>query len=390
MKKTFFAIILIAFVGFLGWRFSGSGEPETSAASNRGTRSVPVEVTAIKSDTIRDIAQFTGTLKPPARFVIAPKVTGRLEELRVNIGDPVKNGELIAVLDSEEYTLAVTQAKAELEVSKANLIESKSAMEVAARELERVEELHLQRIASESELDSTEARFNAAKAGYAVSTANIQQREAALEAAKVRLSYTRIAARWSNGDAIRVVSEKFIDEGNILRANDPIVSIVDIGMVIARINVIERDFPEIKVGQQVVITTDAYPRRTFEGQVIRRAPILSEESRQAVVEIEIPNSDLLLAPGMYVRARIEFSRKENATVIPATALVTRDGRQGLFLADKETETAVFIVVETGIAEGETIEITAPDVTGMVITLGQHLLEDGSSIQIADKRVESVN
>ncbi len=391
VKNKVIAVVLIVAAGFFGWRYLMGTSSAPEPGTGRDTaRAVPVEVTPIKRGSIRDVAQFTGSLRASARFVISPKIQGRLEELRVDIGDHVENGMLIAVLDGEEYILAVTQAEAELEVSRANLQDAKSALEIAARELERVQELQQERVASEAELDTAQAKHSAARAAHEVAKAQIQQREAALEAARVRLSYTRIHARWSDGPEKRIVSEKHIDEGNMLRANDPIVAIVDIDSVIAQINVIERDFPEIRIGQSALITADAYPDRTFEGRVVRRAPILAEETRQAMVEIRIPNTDLALAPGMYVRARIEFSRKEDATIIPASSIVNRDDQKGIFIADEETETASFLPVETGITEGEIVEITHPVAEGMVVTLGQHLLEDGAAVRIVGTITELEN
>ncbi len=387
--KTLAVIVVIA-AAFFGWRFFFSAPSDTAIVADRGGRTVPVEVTAVKRDTIKDIARFTGTLRPSARFVVSPKIQGRLENIRVNLGDHVSNGDLVAVLDGEEYVLAVTQAKAELEVSRANLQDAQSALEIADRELERARELRQEQVASEAELDTALAKHNAAKAALAVSQAQVHQREAALEGARVRLSYTRIHARWTNGQSRRVVSERFIDEGNMLRANDPVVAIVDIDSVIARIHVIERDFPHIRVGQVARIDTDAYPDRVFDGRVARRSPVLAEASRQAVVEIDIPNEDFLLAPGMYVRAWIEFSRNEDAIVIPASSIVTRDGKSGIFIVDEDDHTAAFIPVETGITEGERVEITHPDISGMIVTLGQHLLEDGASVRIAGKMTEQKN
>jgi RND family efflux transporter MFP subunit len=391
VKKMLVTIVLVTFAGFMGWRIFSPAAPAPGPGTSQAARAIPVEVTPVRHDTIRDIARFTGTLVASSRFVVSPKIPGRLEKLQVNIGDRVDNGDLIAVLDSEEYALAVTQAEAELEVSRANLADAKSALELVSRDLERTRELQLQKVASEAELDSMQAKYNAANAAFEVAGSHILQREAALEAAKVRLAYARIHARWagSTGGA-HFVSEKFIDEGNMLRANDPIVSIVDIGSVIARINVIERDFPAIRVGQSAIVSTDAYPGMTFEGRVVRRSPVLAEASRQALVEIEIPNTDLLLAPGMYIRSSIEFARKPDATIIPASAIVSRDARKGVFLADKNTSTAVFVPIETGITEGEDVEVLSPDISGLVISLGQHLLEDGSAIRVTGAGKESGN
>ncbi len=109
------------------------------------------------------------------------------------------------------------------------------------------------------------------------------------------------------------------------------------------------------------------------------SPLLKETSRQARAEIEISNPDILLKPGMFVRVRIEFDRHDNATVIPVSSLVNRDGRQGVFLADPKEMKAVFVPVTVGLVSGDLAEILDPPLTGSIVTMGQHLLEDGGSI-----------
>lgn len=379
MKKIIVALVVLGCLGLLGWQIYTRLLQQRAAGDRRGARAVPVEVSPIVRRTMRDVAEFTGTLLPESRFVVAPKVPGRLEKLLVNIGDTVRNGDLIAVLDSGEYAQQLAQAKAELEVSRAGIADSRSTLNIAEREYERAKDLREQKVASEAELDEAMARHEAAKAKYEVAQAQIKQKQAALNAAEVRLSYTRIHTAWDDGESTRMAAERFVDEGTMLRANDPIVSIVDLSSVIAVINVIERDFPDIRVGQTATITTDAYPGREFEGTIARRAPVLKEESRQARVEIEIPNSDQQLAPGMFIRARIQFAEHPDVTVMPVSALVRREGRQGVFLADAGEKKARFVPVDAGFAEGEWVEILRPRLEGLVVTLGQHLLEDGTSI-----------
>ena len=84
--------------------------------------------------------------------------------------------------------------------------------------------------------------------------------------------------------------------------NAPIVSILDIHSLTAVIHVIERDYSKVRVGQKVIVTTDAFPGSTFTGKIVRIAPLLKETSRQARVEIEVPNRDRLLKPGMFIRS----------------------------------------------------------------------------------------
>jgi len=82
---------------------------------------------------------------------------------------------------------------------------------------------------------------------------------------------------------------------------------------------------------------------------------------------------------MFVRARVEFARHENATLIPLPALVRRNDKEGIFVADPQNLKARFVPVTTGIISGELVEITEPEISGLAVTMGNHLLEDGSDI-----------
>jgi len=380
MKKAFWIVIGAVLIGFIGWQVHQRAS--ISLKGNKRQRravAVAVEIAPVKKATIRDIGLFTGSLVPKSYFVVAPKTGGRLEKLRVNIGDPVKRGQQIAVLDDDEYAQQVEQARAELEVAKANVEESRSSLDVAHREFERAKTLRQKKIASESELDAAQAQYEAQDAKHKVALAQVAQKEAALKAARVRLSYTQIRAWWEDGDEPRLVGERFVDEGAMLKANDPIVSILDIHSVIGVIHVIERDYSEVRVGQEAIVTTDAFPGKTFIGKIVRVAPLLKESSRQARVEIEIPNREQILKPGMFARAHIQFAKHEDVTVVPLIALTKRDNRQGIFLVDTQNMKAHFIPVTLGIVNAGLAEVVEPTLSGTVVTLGHHLLEDGASI-----------
>jgi multidrug resistance efflux pump len=122
---------------------------------------VAVALAPVRRQEIRDVRRFTGTLAPQSQFLVAPKVAGRLDQLLVNIGHEVRQGDLIAVLDGEEYRQQVEQARAELEVARANTHDTQSTLEIAARDLERVRELRKERVASVSEMDKVEALHKA-------------------------------------------------------------------------------------------------------------------------------------------------------------------------------------------------------------------------------------
>ncbi len=386
MKKFFSFLLVLAIFGIAGWqaykRISASANKK---GISRSAAPVAIETRPIRKDAIRDIGIFTGSLLPKSQFIVAPKVAGWLKKLLVNISDTVQQNQVIAILDDEEFTQQVQQARAELLVAKANAENCASDLDIAKREYERAKALREKQIASASELDESEAAFNACQTRLKVSLAQVAQKEAALKTADVRLSYTKVQAFWEDGDEPRVVGERFVDEGALLQVNEPIVSILENNLLIALVYVIERDYQKIKVGQQSVVTTDAYPDKTFTGGVVRIAPMLKESSRQARVEIEIPNPEQLLKPGMFVRAKIEFARHDNAMLIPFAALVRREDKEGIFIVETNNLKARFVPVTTGIINGELAEVIEPDISGLVVTLGNHLLEDGSDIILPEKK-----
>ena len=127
-----------------------------------------------------------------------------------------------------------------------------------------------------------------------------------------------------------------MDQGALLSANTPIVSILDISKLIAVIHVIEKDYFKLQPGQMAVITTDAMPGKSFSGEVKRIAPMLKEKSREARVEVEIDNPGMVLKPGMFARLQILYTVHNDAVTVPVAALVKRGGIQGIFQVDFES------------------------------------------------------
>ena len=392
MKKTIVSIIIILFVGIIGWQVYQKimASESASGSGKRGRRSrvtaVAIEAESVSKIMIRDISSFTGTLYPKSQFNIAPKIQGRIERLMVDISDKVSNGQLIAILDEDEYLQQVDQARAKMEVANAKLEESRSNLNTTKREFDRVKALREKGIASESDLDSATAKFEAGNSMLKVALAQVALEEATLKVAQVRLSYTQIHALWEGGsDTPRVVGERFVDEGAMVSSRDPIVSIIDIDTLIAVIHVIERDYSKIERGQEVEIINDAYPDRSFTGKVVRIAPILVESSRQARIEIEIPNPKAILKPGMFVEANIEFARKDNAVVVPLKALTKSNDQPGIFLVDESEQKARFVSITTGIINEHWVEILNPALSGKVVTLGMDKLQDGSDIILPESK-----
>jgi RND family efflux transporter MFP subunit len=373
-KHLVLIAVAVIIAVFLGWKIyekakGGAGGP------GGGGIAVAVEVAPVEKGALRDLGSYTGTLMAKTHVTVAPKISGRLNRLLVDIGDPVRSGQLLAVLEDDEYRQQVIQAEADLRVAKANLEEARSALTMQQRNLERARALHQGGIQSDAQLDQVIAASESQQAQFHVAEAQVANREAALESARVRLSYTRIATSWDRGPAVRYVGERFADEGVLLAANTPILSVIELQPITAVINVTDREYFRLKTGQPAQVSGSAFPGREFKGHIVRIAPLLQEASRQARVEIEVDNNERLLKPGMFVNVQIEFARRVGVTVVPYNALAKRGGQQGIFMVDPAGEMARFLPVRVGIVEEGRVEIIEPkELSGRVVVLGHYLLE----------------
>lgn len=370
----------------LYWAFRPTGQDKQSAARAGKDRAAPVEVMPIEHGMIELKRTFSGALEPRAEFIVAPKVSGRVERLTLNLADKVRRGEVVGELDNDEYIQVVAQARADLAVARANLIEARSALGTAQRELERITTLRQRGVASESQLDSARAEQLAKEAEYEVAEAQVTRAEAALETANIRLGYTRIVAGWSGGEDERVVAERYVDEGETVSANTPLLRIVELDPITGVVFVAERDYARLQPGQPVDLVTDAYPGERFEGQILRIAPVFEQATRQARVELSVENPRQRLKPGMFIRATVVLARESEATIIPEVALSRRGENLGVFLVDPDGKTVSWHEVTVGIRDGSRVQIAENGLQGRVVTLGQQLLDDGSAISIATEQI----
>lgn len=376
------ALAGIGAVAVVVW-FAGvrSGDEGDGRGRGGGGGPAPVQVAAVERGPIALRRTFSGTLEASARFVVAPKVGGRLLRLAVDLADPVRRGQVVAELDGAELEQDVARARAELAVARANLAEARSGLEIADRALKRARTLRERGVASEMQLDAAIAEQLAGRAAVEVARARLERAEAELEAARIRLGYTTVAALWAGGSDERVVAERFVDEGDMVAANAPLLSIVELDPITAVIHATERDYARLRPGQRVELTTDAHPGEVFAGEVARIAPVFDTASRQARVEVTVPNPGHRLKPGMFVRARAVLERVDEATIVPVAALVTRDGRRAVFVVSPDGATVSLRPVEVGIRDEGRVQVTGDGIEGRVVVLGQQLLGDGSAIAI---------
>ena len=389
LKIFVVAVILIGVAAAFGWLVLGHIQEQTAPAQRGKIKlPAPVEVARIRHGPIELRRSFSGALEALAEFVVAPKVSGRVEALFVNLADTVQRGQVVAELDNAEHVQAVAQAKADLVVAKAKRSMAKSSLDIANREFERTRKLLKRGIASDSEFDAAKADQLAKRAQLEVATAQVAKADSSLETANIRLGYTKVTAGWTGGDERRVVAERYLDEGQTVSANAPLLLIVELNPIIGVVFVTERDYARLKPGQPVSLTTDAYPGEEFSGRIIRIAPIFRKTTRQARVEMSIENPQHRLKPGMFISTTVVMDKVPDTTIIPQQALTARDDQIGVFIVSEDGQSVSWRTVTLGIREGDWVEVKDLGLAGRVVTLGQQLVNDGSAITIAAEHVET--
>lgn len=383
-KKWLIMALAVLAVGALV--YSRLGGPQ-GGGKKRASGPAPVEVAAIEHGALEERRAFSGALEATAEFVVAPKVAGRVKSLAVDLADTVRRGQVVATLDDDEYVQAVAQARADLAVAQANLAQASSAAEIAEREFARVRTLRKRGVASDAQLDEAKANQLAKQGNLAVARAQLTRAQAALEAANIRLGYTRVAADWAGGGDARVVAQRFVDEGETVAANAPLLSIVELQPITGVIHVAERDYARLRPGQAVSLTTDAYPGERFAGRISRIAPVFQKTTRQARVELVVDNPDQRLRPGMFIQAQVVLARRAEAVIVPEEALVERGQSTGVFVVGPAGRTALWREVRVGIRQGGRVQITGQGLEGRVITLGQQLVSDGGAVTIPDDQAQ---
>ncbi|MDP8220695.1 MAG: efflux RND transporter periplasmic adaptor subunit [Candidatus Stygibacter frigidus] len=363
VKRVIIWVIIIIFAGFLSWRVLELVRPDDSNSRGGYGGALAVETEQVHRGTIREVREFSGTVRPEYQYIITAKVSGRLEKLSRREGDFVEANEVIGNIDDVEYQLALLDAQA-------NLADAESKKFVMEQEFNRSQALYDKEYITQSEFELSQSAYNSA-------LAKVKQAESAQRMADLKLEYTNLRSSRAG-----FVAERFFDEGTQLTINSPVISIVGIDKVLIKSSLVENIYGRITIGQKATLVTDAYPTEVFTGAVSLIAPVLNEQSRMAEMEIEVNNENHKLKPGMFCKIKLILSESENAQIVPNKAIIKENGESGIFVEDNNV--ARYIPVETGISDEQNTEIVKPEIDKPVITLGQFQLKDGSKVNPVSK------
>jgi len=183
-----------------------------------------------------------------------------------------------------------------------------------------------------------------------LSKAQLSQNDARLQELRINLENTSVASPVDG-----FVGKRSVDPGAMVNTNTAIASVVDISRLRLVVNVVEKDLRLVSPGDPAVVEVDAYPGEKFSGKIARVAPVLDPATRTAAMEVEIPNADFKLKPGMYARINLTVDEHKNVLVVPKNAVVDYSNDRGVWVPN-EGDRAAFVPLKLGIENAEQIEV----------------------------------
>lgn len=301
---------------------------------------ISVRVGQVSTRQIQRVVDSVGTLFPLDEVVVSAEIEGKVTKVNFDLGDSVRQGDVLVNVSDEEQRYILAQNEAQLRQSLErlglkeenervqNLDETPEVRRAAAdlREAEmrlrRIRNLVDQKIGAQADLDAASTRFQAMTAALDVTrnqsrnlVQEVERFKAVVELQRKKLRDTAVRAPFAGS-----VKERQITPGAYVRPNAPLFTLVKTSQLRLRLEVPERLAPWTKQGQLAEVSVEAFLDRTFGGRVWRIAPTVDQTKRTFVVEVLIDNPGDLLKPGSYARARLSTKKVDEVMMAPQRAI----------------------------------------------------------------------
>lgn len=339
-----------------------SGYPVSARnAPGEATEARPVKVLPVSERSMERTITVTGTLAAYDQATVSAKVPGRLASISVDLGTVLRQGQVIAQIEKQDYQLRLQQAEAALAQARARVglppegkddrivtdetgtvRQAQALLDDAKVKLDRAQNLVQRGVLAKAQLEAAESEHKVALSRYQDAVEEIRNRQALvvqrrseLEIARQQLTDSSIHAPFDG-----VVQEKRASIGEYLAAGAPIINVVKMDPLRLRAEVPERESRNVHVGQEIRVTLEGDPN-VYTGKIARISPAITAQNRVLIVEAEVRNNGHL-RPGSFARAEIVSPDITPALAVPTTALVSFAGIDKVILAQggKAVETPI--------------------------------------------------
>jgi RND family efflux transporter MFP subunit len=361
------ALIALLMV-FAVWHF---GAPLSSKATAAADPSPRVDVVSPRRATVAQRLQSNATLEAFEETDMYAKISGYLSEVSVDIGDHIKAGQILAVVNVPEMEKELAEAEAQLESRKrsaesARLQVNHNKADLALQEvtLKRLETLAYRgtgRLVSEQAVDESRARtevsradLEVAESNRALAAAQVELATATVEKTRALLAYSKIVAPFDG-----IVAQRLVNRGDLVQAatgtrTTPLFKVIRIDTIRVFCDVPENEVRHVRVGDPATVKPFGFDGAQFTGTITRFAVRLNPETRNMRTEIDLANRDERLYPGMYAEVSFEMNRRPDVLTVPTSAIGT-DG-SGTFVYTVTGDRIERLPVKVGLSDGGRIEV----------------------------------
>lgn len=377
---------------------AGKSEQKSGGATQSQLESRKVRITRIARMDTEETVYATGTLAAQDRATLSAKVPGRVESIQADFGKAVNQGDLLAHIETQDYELRRRQAEASLaqararlglsltgeqdsvEPEKASIVkEARALLNEATQNRDRIKSLRAEGVVPEADVETAEAAYQVSMNRYEEAVheaknrmATLKLRQAELELAVQQLKDTEIRAPFGG-----IVEQRQTSPGEFLSVGAPVITVVRVDPIRLRLEISERDAPQVQVGQTVHLQVQGTTRQ-HDGKISRLSPVITAENRMLLAEADVPNREGLLRPGAFAKANIVVNDKAPGLFVPEGAVQTFAGIRKIFLVrdGKAVEKAVSINRE----QDGLVEVAGDFKAGEEVVIDPGTLRNGQPVE----------
>lgn len=359
-----------------------------------------VAVAKTRTEDLTRHLNLTAEFRPFQEIDVMAKVAGYVKTILVDVGDRVQTGQLLAVLEVPEMEDDMKRGRATVDRSRSDVARARDELQRAesAHQIAHLSYLRLADVAkqrpgliAQQEIDDvhskdlvSEAQVNSAKSALSAAENQVQVNSAELGRTQTMNDYTRVTAPFAG-----VITKRYADTGSMLQAGTasntqalPVVKLSQNSVLRLTLPVPESAVPTIHLGQKVDVRVPTL-NRSFPGRVARFSEKVSLATRTMETEVDVPNPQLVLIPGMYAEVTLILESHANAVSVPVQAVeASEDGKSGRVASIGPDGKIRFRKVETGIQTEKSIEILNGGLSsGDLVVVGSRAgLRDGQQVQ----------
>jgi RND family efflux transporter MFP subunit len=387
-SRTGVVVVLAILIGgafAFGWvqrSKAHTGVELTATTETRPTRVEVITPTVVESDRAMTLP---GTVRALEQTRIYPRVTGYVRRWLVDIGDKVKPGQLLVEIETPELDAQLSQARAQLAQAQAAVKQVAAQRDYSRSNTQRYESLADQKLVSRSAVEQTQAQASTDEASVASAESNVVAQQANVRRLVETQAFSRVVAPFAG-----TVTTRNIERGDLVTearatalytivATDPVRVFIDVPQTVAA---------NVRAGAEATLVIREFPGRKFTGKVTRSAGALDPDLHTMTTEVQVPNPDGALMPGMYVQAVLTFPVPHRVVEIPATALYS--DAQGLRVGVVDAQQKLhFVPITIERDTGASLQI-ATGLTGdeRVVKIAVPGLAEGESVELSGVHVRT--